>query len=280
MGQLTFLNLPIGNVSDITGRSLEALKQAGIFVVEDTRSFKALLGYLKIDFSNKQIFSLHDQSHANDVKKIGDLLDTNDQIFYCSEAGSPIISDPALPLITMAIERGHKIDTFSGISSPIAALELSGLPCHPFTFLGFLAREKGKLEKMFSGLAGQSTYVFFESPHRIIETLSIASDCLPLAKFAVCREISKLYQSVYRFSGSEFINLKSEIVQKGEFVVVLYLPPEAGLQSAKLGENGKKLSELSQEILERGPHKKTVAKLIAQILGMDVSEVYKKLSSG
>ena len=131
MGKIILLNTPIGNLGDLTPRVLEALTKGETFAVEDTRVFRELLNHVGISLSGKRIHSLHDQSEDSQVEKLLELLGGGD-LYVASEAGSPIVSDPAYPLVIAAYERGIEVESFSGVSSPIMALELSGLPPIPF----------------------------------------------------------------------------------------------------------------------------------------------------
>lgn len=270
MGKIILLNTPIGNLGDITVRVTEALKTGTTFAVEDTRVFKELLNHLGISVSGKKIFSLHDQSETVQVQKLIDLVERED-LYVASEAGSPIISDPAYPLIIAAYEKGLKVESYSGVSSPVMALELSGLPPIPFQFHGFLPRESGKRVKFFTNV-GYGTHIFFEAPTRVEETLDELSMTRPHAQICVVRELSKKFEQVLKFKGSDWKDKKSEITFKGEFVVLFHNPEASHESSAEV-------KEMASEILTKGANTKQIAKLLSLILDRNSKEIYSELNA-
>ena len=140
MSGLTLVTLPIGNINDITLRALEALKSGEIFYAEDTRVFKDLLRNLGIEYQHKFIDSFHDQSIGK-IEQILKKIEEGNQVYLVSDAGSPAISDPAYPLIKELVQKNISISTLPGVTSVVTALELSGLPPHPFHFWGFIGRK-------------------------------------------------------------------------------------------------------------------------------------------
>ncbi|MFL5784937.1 MAG: 16S rRNA (cytidine(1402)-2'-O)-methyltransferase [Bacteriovoracaceae bacterium] len=269
MGKIILLNTPIGNLSDLTPRVRAALESGEFFAAEDTRVFKELLNHLGISVSGKKIVSLHDQSEKKDIQKLLELAQSQD-VYVASEAGSPIISDPAFPLVTAAIEKGIEIDSFSGVSSPVMALELSGLPPLPFQFHGFLPRESGKRTKIFSALSG-GTHIFFEAPTRIEDTMEDLAEMLPDAQVALVRELSKKFQDVLRFRANEWPSIKERLTVKGEFVLVLH-------KQEVSAPDFKEMKELAQEILAKGAGPKVLAKLLSAILDRPTKEIYSSLT--
>lgn len=269
MGKIILLNTPIGNLSDITVRVREALEKGENFAAEDTRSFKDLLNHLGITVAGKRIVSLHDQSESRDLEKILSMAESGD-VYVASEAGSPIISDPAYPLICAAIERGIEVESYSGVSSPIMALELSGLPPLPFQFHGFLPRESGKRQKIFSALGG-GTHIFFEAPTRIEDTLDDLAESRPGVKVALVRELSKKFQEVRRFNINDWEEVKKDLMVKGEFVLLFHCPDSKT-------SDFKELTGLAQEILVKGAGPKILAKLLSSILDRPTKEIYSELT--
>jgi 16S rRNA (cytidine1402-2'-O)-methyltransferase len=164
---LVLVSVPIGNSQDITERANETLASAQVIVAEDTRVLKELLQSLNINYSDKNIFSFHDHSGDQGIKGILSLIQKGQSVVYVSDAGSPIISDPAYPLIRAVLEADLNLVSIPGVSSLLVALELSGLPASPFSFIGFLPREKIDLRKRLDTLNEGMTYIFFEAPHRI-----------------------------------------------------------------------------------------------------------------
>lgn len=269
MGKIILLNTPIGNLGDITERVKEALTKGTVFAVEDTRVFRELLNHLGISVAGKKIHSLHDQSGSSQVEKLITEAERED-LYVASEAGSPIISDPAYPLVLAAYEKGLKVESCSGVSSPVMALELSGLPPIPFQFHGFLPRESGKRVKFFND-AAYGTHIFFEAPTRVEETLSELAAARPDAQIAVVRELSKKFEQVLRFKGREWDSVKKELTFKGEFVV-LFHNKDVGSESSS------DLKNLAQEILATGSSPKQMAKLLGMILDRPTKEIYSELN--
>lgn len=268
VGKIILLNTPIGNLGDMTVRVTEALRVGEQFAVEDTRVFKELLNHLGISLVNKRIYSLHDQSEASQVQKMLDLLRAGD-LYVASEAGSPIVSDPAYPLIVEAYKAGYEVDSYSGVSSPIMALELSGLPPLPFHFHGFLPREAGKRTKIFSE-APYGTNIYFEAPTRIEDTLNDLLKVLPQVKVSLVRELSKKFQEVLRFEAQEWPEVKKNLTIKGEFILLFHQDQSHG---ADLGP----LKELAQDYIERRGSAKSLAKLLGLILDRPSKEIYSEL---
>jgi 16S rRNA (cytidine1402-2'-O)-methyltransferase len=269
VGKIILLNTPIGNLGDITPRVSEAMKTGTTFAVEDTRVFKDLLNHLGISVHGKRIFSLHDQSEKEQVGKLIEIAERED-LFVASEAGSPIISDPAYPLVLAAYERGITVESYSGVSSPVMALELSGLPPIPFQFHGFLPRESGKRKKIFQEV-GYGTHIFFEAPTRVEETLDELAEVRPDADLAIVRELSKKFEQVMKLKAHEWSQRKTGMTFKGEFVFLFHN------KEMKSGTSSE-VKELAQEIMAKGAAPKQVAKLLGLILDRPTKEIYSEMS--
>ena len=207
----------------MTFRVKEALIQGENFVVEDTRSFGRLLSLLGIKREEKKFISFHDHSDEKKMDLLLKKLDDGETLYLASEAGSPIVSDPGYPLVHKALKSGHQLEALPGISSLLVALELSGLPPVPFYFHGFLPRKTEAKRKLISSLPAGKTHICFEGKSRIEATLQLLSTILPKAKVAVCRELTKKFQQVYRFPAKDFPLHQKTISQKGEFVLLFYL---------------------------------------------------------
>jgi 16S rRNA (cytidine1402-2'-O)-methyltransferase len=269
VGKIILLNTPIGNLGDVTARVVEALRTGTVFAVEDTRVFKDLLGHLGVSVAGKRILSLHDQSGPGQVDRLLEVLESGD-LYVASEAGSPIISDPAYPLVLGAYARGFAVESYSGVSSPVMALELSGLPPIPFQFHGFLSREAGKQQRFFRDV-GYGTHIFFEAPTRVEETLGELCRARPGASVCVVREISKKFEQVVRFPASAWDEVRPTLTFRGELVVLFHNPETAAATAGNL-------RELAGEILENGANPKLVAKLLGQILDRPTKEIYGELN--
>ena len=273
MSSLTLITLPIGNIKDITLRALDALKLGDHFYAEDTRVFKNLLGSLEIDFSGKQIDSFHEHS-GDKIQLIADEIKNGTTIYLVSDAGSPMISDPAFPLLKKMREEGLEIKTIPGVTSVVTALELSGLPPQPFHFWGFIARSKNERKDFFLELNQISgTHIFFESPHRIRETIDSFLEVIPEKELVVTRELTKIYESVYRINKNNQGELKEQLVEKGEFVALFHVE-----SLKKLALNNGEIVDLVTDYLEGKGGTKKLAKIFAKILGADTSKIYDQLT--
>ncbi|MFA7612739.1 MAG: 16S rRNA (cytidine(1402)-2'-O)-methyltransferase [Candidatus Caldatribacteriota bacterium] len=270
MGKIILLNTPIGNLNDLTPRVLEALRTGEYFAVEDTRVFKELLNHSGISLEGKKIWSFNDHAEAHQINHFCDLVLGGSDLYLASDAGSPMISDPAYPLVSAAIEKGIEIESYSGVSSPIMALELSGLPPIPFHFHGFLPREEKKKYTEFENLS-HGTHIFFEAPTRIEETLSVLSKVSAELDVCVVRELSKKFQQVIRFKNHDYQNVKDELTVKGEFVLLVHSKNKSSSVASD------ELRKLAGELLEKNSAK-TLSKLLGHILNRPSKEIYQELN--
>ena len=270
--ELILLSLPIGNSEDLTDRAKKHLADDGLFFSEDTRVFKDFLRRNSLSIDGKEIISFHEHKQ-DEIGKYIEMIKLKQSATIVSDAGSPVISDPGFPLIRECLAQNIEIKAIPGVSAPTVALELSGLPPIPYHFHGFLPREKGKIKDYFEGIySHQGTHLFFESPHRVKSTLEVLSTTLPESEVAVARELTKTYETVYRFKASEYSAQKDKIIEKGEFTIAVHCVKQ-------LGHSHSKITKLAEDCLERKAHPKAVSKLLASILGIDQKDVYKRLSN-
>jgi len=267
---LVLVTTPIGNENDITLSALNFLKNSKIIYCEDTRKSKDLLKRLDIDYSNKYINSFHDHSSQSLLEKICQESKEN-LVCYLSDAGSPLISDPAYPLIKKAIELEVNLQSASGISSLIYALELSGLPSNPFSFHGFIGRSVKDIKTFSETVKSQyGTHIFFEGVSRVEKTLDQL--CLELGSldFVVARELTKTFEEVHRFKGENFSTIKKDFVFKGEFVILIHNPNSTKMSSSEL-------VDLANDVIDSGAKGKSLAKLLAKITNQNTKDIYSKL---
>lgn len=211
---------PIGNLSDASPRLVEHLERCEFIAAEDTRSLLNLVHGLGIRH-NAKLFSLHEHNESDRLTQLVEIASTND-VLVVSDAGMPTVSDPGFLLVRACVEAGVTVTIIPGPSAVLAALAVSGLPTDRFTFEGFLPRKGGDRRKAFTALAGETrTMVFFESPHRILESLEDAASVLGADRQAtVSRELTKKFEHTERGTLGELIEwAKSE--PKGEMVIVI-----------------------------------------------------------
>lgn len=216
---------PIGNMGDITLRAIETLKNVDLILCEDTRQTKKLLEKYNI---NNPTMSYHARSKLSKTDKIFELLKEGRNLALVSDAGTPGISDPGALLVAKIKGNTHfsygvDVIPIPGASAVIAALSASGLPTHEFTFLGFLPHKKGR-ETLFKEIASaKRTFVFYESPHRILKTLESLQKFCPNKKVCIARELTKIYEEFKTGSPAELLEYlqKDPVKQKGEFTVIV-----------------------------------------------------------
>lgn len=210
---------PIGNLEDITLRALKTLKEVQLIAAEDTRHTGLLLKHFGIDTPLSSFYSYNQKEKAPEL--IQRMMDGAD-VALVSDAGTPGISDPAVALVSQAIQSGIKVVPIPGATALIAALIASGLDTSQFVFIGFLPVKSGRRAKLFGLLAQESrTIVIYESPHRISRTLQELADVFQSRPAAVCREITKMFEEFERAPLPDLAERYRTKKPKGEFVIVI-----------------------------------------------------------
>jgi 16S rRNA (cytidine1402-2'-O)-methyltransferase len=207
---------PIGNLEDITLRALRVLGEVQLIAAEDTRTARKLLNRYNISTRLTSYFE------HNKRMKMPVLLQTleDSDIALISEAGTPGISDPGYELIKAAIEKGVQVVSLPGSSAVTTALSSSGLPADQFVYLGFLPRKKGEKRTLLASLSEEPrSLVCFESPYRVIDSLAAMLEVLGDRNVAVCREMTKLHEEIYRGILSDAV--KHFQKPRGEFTIVI-----------------------------------------------------------
>ncbi len=217
--KLYIVPTPIGNLDDITIRAIDTLKKSDLILSEDTRHAKILLSHYKI---TTKVKSYHLNNEHKKVDEYVEFMLQDKIISLITDAGTPCISDPGFLLIREAIKKGIQITCLPGPTALIPALVLSGLPSDAFIFEGFLPRKKGRKTKLKEISHNSITTVIYESPYRIIKTLSDLLEFLGSDReISVSREISKIYEETFRGSVSDAIVHFSDKKIKGEFVICI-----------------------------------------------------------
>jgi 16S rRNA (cytidine1402-2'-O)-methyltransferase len=260
---------PIGNLSDASPRLVEHLIASKFIAAEDTRSLLKLANALGIKL-NARLFSLHEHNENERIEQILEIAGEDD-VLVVSDAGMPTVSDPGFLLVRAAVKANVAVTIIPGPSAVLSALAVSGLPTDRFTFEGFLPRKTGDRKKAFESLAREPrTMVFFESPHRILESLEDAASVLGSDRQAsVSRELTKKFEHTQRGTLPELVEwAKSE--PKGEMVLVI-----AGAQVVEV-----KSEDLVQQVLaliEDGVGLKQAVAEIAGAAGAGKSELYQSV---
>ena len=214
--------LPIGDVRDASAHLIESIQNATYVAAEDSRKFARLCQELNIKHHAK-VITFFEGNESEKIDELTTLLKSQKDILVVTDAGAPGVSDPGYRLIRAAVEADVKIKVLPGPSAVVTALLLSGLPTDRFCFEGFPPRTQGARSKWFNDLAQEErTIIFFEAPHRIVESLKDAGDAFGLDRIgAVCREMSKHYEEVVRGELSQLIEWAESKGILGEITIVI-----------------------------------------------------------
>ncbi len=221
MAKLYIIATPIGNLSDVSPRTLETLRSVHALACEDTRHTGNLLKLLGIE-KPAMMFSNHEYNERGMAGKIVSLLNAGHDVGICSDAGYPLISDPGFPAVREAIQAGHDIVPVPGASAVPLALIISGLPCSSYTFKGFPPKKPGARRTFLQMEADMPhTMVFYESPFRIGKFLAEAAEVFGERQAAVCMELTKQFERCHRGTLPQLAEMFGENKVKGEAVIVI-----------------------------------------------------------
>ena len=209
---------PIGNLEDITLRSIRILSELDLILAEDTRVTKKLLRHYNIE---TPMLSYHAFNEHKMLADIINKINTGVNVGLVSDAGTPSISDPGFLLIRECIKNNVEIICLPGPTASIPALVQSGLPCERFVFEGFLPLKKGRKKRLSEIINQNKTSIIYESPHRIIKTLNELAVACPERSIVVLKELTKIYESTYRGSVLEVLDSIGKSKVKGEFIIIL-----------------------------------------------------------
>jgi 16S rRNA (cytidine1402-2'-O)-methyltransferase len=219
MGTLYLVATPLGNLEDITLRALRILGEVSLIATEDTRTTGRLLKHFEISCP---MLSYYEHSKLARLEQVLAALEEGD-VALVSEAGTPLLSDPGYELVRLAIERGVEVISIPGPSAVTAALPASGLAPDRFLFLGFLPRKAGERRRFLLELETQpATLIFFESPHRLTTSLAAMVEVFgPGRSIAVCRELTKLHEEVWRGTVVGALEEWTGRQPRGEFTLII-----------------------------------------------------------
>ncbi len=215
--KLYLIPTPIGNMDDITLRSINVLKEVEVIFCEDTRETMKLLSYLDI---KKKLIASHEHNEATNEKKLLEYLEKGFDVGLVSDRGTPVISDPGYVLSKIAIENGYNVVALPGATALIPALISSGIEPMPFLYYGFLNSKSSQRKKEIEKLANETaTLIIYESPHRIKETLKDLTILGENRKIAIVRELTKKHEEIIRTTIGEAASSNLELI--GELVLVI-----------------------------------------------------------
>lgn len=266
MGTLYLVATPIGNLEDITYRAVRVLQEVDLIAAEDTRHSGRLLKQYGIE---TPLISFHGHSPESQMQRILKELERRD-VALITDAGMPAVSDPGSQLVRAAVERNVRVEVIPGPSSVTAAVAASGLVDSGFLFAGYPPRRQGERARYFARLALASfPIVLFESPHRLRATLDDLRNAFPDASVAICRELTKLHETIVRGSIEDVHQHFQGETPRGEFVLVL-----AAVDSVQGTESTTDAEVVARRLIEQGLSTSAAAREIAGVCGISRSDAY------
>jgi len=277
-GKIYLVATPIGNLSDISMRAIETLKNADIIACEDTRNTIRLLNHFEI---KGHLTSYHEYNKIDKAYELCEKVKEGKNIAFVSDAGMPAISDPGYELVDIAYKEGLEVTVVPGASAVVSALAISGISSRRFAFEGFLPADKNEKKEILTELSQESrTLILYEAPHRLLKTLKELFEYMGNRNIAIVREITKLHEEVLRGKLADIIaDYESEkIAIRGEYVLVI----EGKSLLEKREERQKSFEEISirehyEKYIAEGMDKKEAMKAVAKDRGIQKRDVYKEL---
>lgn len=278
-GKLSIVGTPIGNLGDITIRAIETLKKCDMILAEDTRQTLKLLNHFGV---TKHMISYHRHNEAEKIKKVEELLKLGKHLCLVSDAGMPIISDPGQNLVKYLVENHYELEVVPGVTALTTAIVKSGMDSTRFTFEGFLSVNKKQRRKRLESLKREErTMIFYEAPHKILETLKDMLKAWGNRRICIARELTKIYEEFVYTTFQEAIEQVEEKGIRGEIVLLIEGMPEEALEAIKKEQIEEKSNkELVEELMEQGISKKEAIKKIAKLKDVHKNEVYQDCMEG
>ena len=254
---------PIGNLSEVSERCLDVLRNVSVIACEDTRNSIKLLSHFDI---HTKLITYHNFNERESTRGILSLLEKGEDVALISDAGYPLISDPGYQLVNEVIDAGYRIVTISGPNAALNALVASGLPTEHYLFYGFLNAKASKAEKQLAQLKDfPYTLIFYEAPHRIEKTLQLALNTLGDRKACLARELTKLHEEYHRGTLSKLCELRD---LKGEMVLIIEGCKEKEVPSME------ELLEETEELIEKDYRLKEAVRIIAEKYNVSKNDLY------
>ena len=262
---------PIGNLEDMTFRSIEVLKSVDVIFSEDTRVTLVLLNHFDI---KKKLISLHDHNEDMVKDKVLSYLKDNKNVAIVTDRGTPIVSDPGYKTVKYVSDNGYNVVGLPGACAFVPAFIMSGLPSEHFLFYGFLNSKDSKMREELNNLKNfENTIIFYEAPHRLIKCLQAILDVFGDRYVSISKEISKLHESVFRGNISDAI--KSFDVVKGEYVIVV-----DGFKRNNDDYSNLSVVEHVNMYVKSGLYVMDAIKMVAKERNIPKSEIYKEYHVG
>ncbi len=272
-GKLYVVGTPIGNLEDITYRAVRILSEVDFIAAEDTRVTLKLLNHFEI---KKPLVSCHEHCTREMILRIVQRIGDGETCAVVSDAGMPCISDPGADIVELCRDRGVPVEAVPGPTAVATAAAVCGLPAFRFSFEGFLSTaKKQRFEHLNSVKSMTQTLIFYESPHKLRDTLADMYDVLGDRRISICRELTKIHEEVIRTTLSEAVGLYPDVKPKGEFVLVIEgakepEEPECTLEDAV---------NMAKELINGGMKPSAACKLAAEKTGFSKGEIYSEAAA-
>ena len=270
-GKLVIVGTPIGNLSDLSPRAIEALKSADTILCEDTRHTRKLLTHFGIETPSE---SYHEHNEDEKAPRLIERLERGATLALVSDAGMPVVSDPGYRIVRLAREHGIAIEPIPGPFAGVLALVASGLPPLPFTFLGFSPHREGQRRDFYRRAAELGhTVVIYEAPERVVASLQDARESFGNAAVAVARELTKLHEEIVGGTiDSVLETLRGRDSIKGEITIILGAPVREATAASK-----EEIATEFKRLRDGGIRRNDAVKAIAEKFGMRKNDVYRML---
>ena len=277
IGELYLCATPIGNLEDMTFRCIRVLKEADVIAAEDTRNSIKLLNHFEI---KTPMTSYHEFNKVEKARVLVEKMLKGETVALITDAGTPGISDPGEELVRQCIEAGIKVTPVPGAAACINALIMSGMPTRRFCFEAFLPSDKKEKADVLEQLkVEQRTIIIYEAPHRLLRTLTELESALGgMRKIAVCKELTKRHETVYRDTISGALGYYTANEPKGEYVLVIEgRSPKELLEEKRAAWDDMSIEEHFNMYVSQGMDKKAAMKLVAKDRGVSKRDIYNAL---
>ena len=277
-GKLYLCATPIGNLGDMTARCVEILRSVDLIAAEDTRNSIKLLNHFDI---HTPMTAYHEYNRYDKAEELVGKLLEGQNIACITDAGTPGISDPGEVLAKKCIEHGIEVSAVPGASACLTALIVSGLSTRRFRFEAFLPPDKKDRKTILENLKNDTaTLIFYEAPHRLLQTLEDLLSALGDRKIAICKELTKLHENIFRTTISGAVENFQKESPRGEYVLVVEgRSAEALMMEKQAAFQKMSLEEHLQMYLDEGMERMEAMKRVAKDRGLSKREVYKLLST-
>lgn len=268
-GKLYIVATPIGNLEDLSSRAVRVLNEVDFIAAEDTRVTAKILNHIGV---KKSLISCQKYNETERSEQIVSRILKGENAAFCSDAGTPVISDPGGALVSKALDNKVTVVPVPGPSAVVTALSVCGLRCERFCFEGFLPTPKGKRKERLEELQNEKrTLVFYEAPHKLQRTLHDLLSYFGNRKITICRELTKLHEEIWRTDIEEASTYYDVNSPRGEYVLVI----EGTKEEKSLEMSLEDAADIARKYMEEGYSASDAAKKAAKETGFTKSDIYK-----